>query len=298
MKRVSALVIAMLLALTMIAPASMAAKDTKSDGSVLKIETSTPEDGAKGVSVENLSVKLTMNKEMCSITKAQKKHNQSVIKLTDPKGKKIKVTAYYSPDYPNQVMIVSAVSNSKTQRFDSATEYTLTIGKSFTSADGSTFADKQVISFTTLNQTRSMEIYMVLMVLMMGGMIFFTTRSAKKNLEKEKEKKNEVSHVNPYKEAKRTGKTVEEIVEEDRKRKAKAAEAAERRRAEIEALEAEIRAEEAKQYNKRVSARRPISAAGSEYKVKVVTNQAKNSQSTNPKGQSGKQKNKKGGKKK
>ena len=298
MKRVSALVIAMLLALTMIAPASMAAKDTKSDGSVLKIETSTPEDGAKGVSVENLSVKLTMNKEMCSITKAQKKHNQSVIKLTDPKGKKIKVTAYYSPDYPNQVMIVSAVSNSKTQRFDSATEYTLTIGKSFTSADGRTIADKQVISFTTLNQTRSMAIYMVLMVLMMGGMIFFTTRSAKKNLEKEKEKKNEVSHVNPYKEAKRTGKTVEEIVEEDRKRKAKAAEAAERRRAEIEALEAEIRAEEAKQYNKRVSARRPISAAGSEYKVKVVTTQAKKSQSTNPKGQSGKQKNKKGGKKK
>ena len=162
MKRVSALVIAMLLALTMIAPASMAAKDTKSDGSVLKIETSTPENGAKGVSVENLSVKLTMNKEMCSITKAQKKHNQSVIKLTDPKGKKIKVTAYYSPDYPNQVMIVSAVSNSKTQRFDSATEYTLTIGKSFTSADGSTFADKQVISFTTLNQTRSMAIYLSL----------------------------------------------------------------------------------------------------------------------------------------
>ncbi|MDO4393091.1 MAG: Ig-like domain-containing protein [Bacillota bacterium] len=298
MKRVNALVIAMLMALAIAAPTCLAAKETTADNSALKIEVSTPEDGAEGVSVENLSVKLTMNKEMSSLTSAQKKHNQSAIKLTDPKGKKIKVNAYYSKEHPDQVMIVSATSNNKSQRFDSATKYTLTIGKNFSSADGSTFDKDQVISFTTLNQKRSMMIYMILMGLMMAGMIFFSMKSAKKNLEKEKEKDNEVSTVNPYKEAKRTGKTVEEIVEEDRKRKAKAAKASERRRAEIEALEAEIRAEEHKQFNKRVSVRRPISAAGSEYKVKAVSNQPKNSQSTNPKGQSGKQKNKKGGKKK
>lgn len=132
------------------------------------------------------------------------------------------------------------------------------------------------------------------MVLMMVGMIFFTTRSAKKAMEKTEETKDVYVPINPYKEAKRTGKSVEEVVAEEKKRKAKFEAAAAKKHAEEQALIEQIKKEEAKKYNKRVAGRRPISAAGSDYKVKLPTNEPKkNSKSTNPKGQSGKQKNSK-----
>lgn len=86
MKRVSALVIAMLMALAMIAPACMAASNSDS-GDALKIESSTPEKNATGVSVENLSVMITMNKEMDNLSDKAKESNAKALKLTDPKGK-------------------------------------------------------------------------------------------------------------------------------------------------------------------------------------------------------------------
>ena len=301
MKRISALVIAMLMAVAVIAPASMAANENETASEVLKITESTPTDGDKGVSVENLSVKLTFDKEMAGLSADQKKTNQNAIKLTDPEGKEISVTAYYSADHPDQVMIISATSGNKLNRFDSATEYTLSIGKNFASADGTALGTDQKISFTTLNQDRSMKIYMLLMVLMMAGMMFFTMRSAKKSAEKADNEKGVTKTVNPYKEAKRTGQSVEEIVAADRKKKEKAAEAAAKKREAALALEEEIMEQERKSHNKRVTARRPISAAGSDYKIKVKTTKKpeKSNKNTNPKGQTGKQKNKKnGGKKK
>ena len=57
-----------------------------------------------------------------------------------------------------------------------------------------------------------------MMVVMFGGMIVVTSKAAKKNIEEERKKQDK---VNPYKEAKKTGKSVEEIVEKDQKRKAK-----------------------------------------------------------------------------
>ena len=296
MKRISALVLAMIMAIAMAAPACMAANADNGAGATLSITESTPADGDKGVSVENLSVKLTFDKEMAGLSKAQKEQNQNAITLTNPKGKKVSIKAYYSKDYPNQVMIISATSGNKLNRFDSATEYTLTVGKDFTSADGTTLGQDQKIAFTTINQDRSMKVYMLLMALMMVGMVFFTTRSAKKAAEKEMKDKGVTQTVNPYKEAKRTGKSVEEIVAADKKKKAKVAEAAEKKRAAERALEEEIIAQERKRHNKRVTKKRPISAAGSEYKVEVVkTQKPEKKQSTNPKGQTGKQKNKKNG---
>lgn len=302
MKRISAIILTIILGVAMLAPACLAAKDTADAAGILKIVESTPADGATGVSVENLSVKLTFNKDMAGLSKQQRDKNQNAITLTDPKGKNIGIKAYYSSDYPNMVMIVSGTSDNKLNRFDSATVYTLTLGENFSAADGSTLGTEQKIAFTTINQNASMKVYMVLMALMMVGMIFFTTRSAKKSMEKQKNESGVTETVNPYKEAKRTGKSVEEIVAADKKKKAKAAEAAAKKRAAEEALEEQIRAQERKAHNKRVAGRKPISAAGSEYKVRVVETkkpkQEAKKKSTNPKGQTGKQKNKKGGKNK
>ena len=71
-------------------------------------------------------------------------------------------------------------------------------------------------------------------------MVFFTVRSTKKAQEKENEEKKKTEGVNPYKEAKRTGKSVEEIVAKDNRKKKKREEAEARQREAEAAIEAEI----------------------------------------------------------
>lgn len=125
-------------------------------------------------------------------------------------------------------------------------------------------------------------------------MIFFTSRSAKKAAEKEQEKKGKPETVNPYKEAKRTGKSVEEIVEKDQKRKAKQAEALAKQK-EKEAKWRQRRLEREKAASTKKVSVRNRSAAGSDYKVTVKKPEPPKHSSkgtTNPKNQSGKQKNK------
>ncbi|MBQ0079026.1 MAG: hypothetical protein KBS66_03915, partial [Eubacterium sp.] len=242
---------------------------------------------------ENLSVKLTFDRDMAGLDKAGRDANAKEMALTDPKGKKIAIKAYYSKDHANQVIILSDRSGKDANfRFDDNTEYTLTLGENFASSDGSTLGTPTTISFTTLNQKRSMMIYMGLMVVMMGGMVVFTTRSAKKQMEKDAQERGEYVPVNPYKEAKRTGRPVKEIIEEEAKKKAKHDAALAKRREAEKAIEEELKAEAKKSFNKRVAVRRPISAAGSEYKVTVVKPEPKKAKNTNPKGQTGKQKNK------
>jgi hypothetical protein len=137
------------------------------------------------------------------------------------------------------------------------------------------------------------------MVIMMVGMVVYSTKSAKKATEKENQAKGKSETVNPYKEAKRTGKSVEEIVAKDQQRKAKEAAAREKARAKEAEFLASLEAKDNKEEvvtssGKKVAGPRPISAAGSTYKIKVVKTQPEHKKgSTNPKGQSGKQKNSK-----
>ena len=102
--------------------------------------------------------------------------------------------------------------------------YTLHIDENLVSASGDTLSDKALaesdISFTTVNQSKTNMINMLMMVAMIVVMIFFTIRGSKKEAEKNPKKEEK---VNPYKEAKRTGKSVEEIVAKDEKAKAKKA---------------------------------------------------------------------------
>jgi hypothetical protein len=116
-----------------------------------------------------------------------------------------------------------------------------------------------------------MIVSMGMMVAMIGGMLFFGMRDTKKKAEEEKNGKKKASYesVNPYKEAKRTGKSVEEIVAEDQKKKEKF----EAKEAKEEAKEAAKRARHEKEEdegansNLRVPRPRPISEAGSTYKA-------------------------------
>lgn len=304
MKRIGALVCLMIMAVAVLAPASFAANDANSQKAGFEIVTSTPHDGDDGVSVENLSVKIYFSKEVMPENDQVRKANAKAFKLTDKKGNKIPIKVYYSEEEQEDglLMVVSDVTKSKT-KIEGATQYILTIDRNLEATDGTKLGETQTIKFKTLDQKRSTMVYTILMVAMMVGMVYFTSKSAKKATEKDNQEKGKSETVNPYKEAKRTGKSVEEIVEKDRKRKEKEAEALAKKKARDAEILAALDEEEEEEIssNKRVAGPRPISVTGSEYKVKVVKTQKPDKKgSTNPKGQSGKQKNakKKGGKKK
>ena len=306
MKRISALVCMILLAIAMCMPVCFAdnggQQAVKND---LKIVQSSPEDGAEGVAVDNLSVKIYFNKDVRPETAKAKKANAKQFVLKSSEGIKIPIQVYYNDDEEGLILVAAdVVSADKDHQIKGDETYVLTIKKNFKAADGATMAQKQTITLKTLNQGRSMVIYMILMVLMMGGMVFFTVRSTKKAQEKEKEEK-KAQTVNPYKEAKKTGKSVEEIVAKDNKKKRKKEEAEARQREAEAAIEAEILEQIRRESNKRVSGPRPISSTGSKYKVSVVTGDGKKVEqpkeskarsskgTTNPKNQTGKKKNSK-----
>jgi len=301
MKRIGAIACLMIMTVTMFASAVFAdnadSQSETADTAGFTIESSTPEDGATGVSVENLSVKIYFSKEMMPQSNKIKKSNAKQFTLTAADGTDIPVNVYYSETEQEDglLMVVSDTINSDIT-ISGDTEYTLTIGSDLQATDGTTLGTEETITFKTLNQSRSTTVYMIMMIVMIVGMVFFSSRSAKKAAEKEAASKGKHEKVNPYKEAKRTGKSVEEIVAKDQKQKAKEAEALAKKRAAQAELEAKEAEKEAAASHKRVAAPKPISSTGSSYKVKVVKTQKTQPQhkgTTNPKNQTGKQKNKK-----
>ena len=302
MRKISALICAMMIAIFMMAPAAFAAEtDTAAVTEPgFTVVSSSPEDGDTGVAVDNFSVKIYFSKEMLPKSDAVRKANEKQFTLTDEEGEYIPVKVYYSEKEKKRGLMMVAAdysnNNEKNVTIKGATEYTLTIGDGLQAADGSTYNQTSTIAVKTLNQQRSMIVYMVLMFAMMGGMVFFTMRSTKKAQEKEKEE-HANKGVNPYKEAKRTGKSVDEIVAKNEKAKAKKLAAEQKKKDAEAALEAEILERMRKEKNKRVAGPRPISAAGSSYRVKVASSKQQdepkktNKGTTNPKNQSGKKKN-------
>lgn len=259
----------------------------------LTIKEQYPEDGATGTSVENVSIKIWFNQDVKPRNQNIRKANKKNIRLVDEKGKSLPVYVAYSPDEEGLMMVLT--SEDTTIKGDS--KYTLTIDPGFQAASGDTLAAQDKVSFTTLNQSRAMTVNMVMMVVMMAGMIFFSSRSMKKQMEKEKAEKGKRDTVNPYKEAKRTGKSVDEIVEKDKKNKEKQAAAAAKRAEKYRKQQQEQEAEEkaSEPNRKRVAGPRPISAGGGTYKApkKKVSEKNENRGTTRPKNQTGKQKNSK-----
>ncbi len=235
---------------------SFAADDT------LEIVNTYPVDGQKNTTIENMSVKLDFNQDVGS--KDNRKSNSKAFTIKDEKGKKVPIRVMYNPKDVKQVMVIADNHDGKNKTLDD-THYTLHISKNFVSDNGTALGKDVDITFKTMNQKRNTMIYMAMMVVMFGGMFFFTTRSARKAQESEDIEK-EVK-VNPYKEAKRTGKSVEEIVAKQEKERAKRAEKAEKARAKREAEEAQLAAlyeedEELPYGHFRVKRPRPISEVG------------------------------------
>lgn len=215
MKRIGVLVCLILMVVSVLAPASFAANENNSQNTGFAIESSIPHNNDDGVSVENLSVKIYFNKDVMPASNKIKKANAKEFKLTDKKGKSIPVNVYYSDKEEGLLMVVSDLNNKKAKEKNITIQgdmnYTLTIGKDLQATDGSRLGHEETIKFKTLNQQQSTRVYMILMAVMIVGMIVFTTKSAKKAAEKEDQNAGKSKTVNPYKEAKRTGKSVEKL---------------------------------------------------------------------------------------
>lgn len=257
-------------------------------GASFTIEKTSPEDGSTGMSVDNMGVKVFFSKDIYN--KDNEAANIKLCTLKDDKGKVIPSKVVFSEKNKDVMLVLADTGSKQENKAKGKTKYTLIIEKGLKAADGSVMAEGKKVTFETLDPKSSMTVSMVMMGLMLVGMIFFTSREAKKQAQGDTPKKEE--KVNPYKVARETGKSVEEVVEKDRKRKEKQAAAAAkktRRKGEDEDDEEEVASD-----NMRVSRPRPISEAGSTYRhVRPKKKQAQpRAKSTNPKKQTGRQRNK------
>lgn len=216
-----------------------------------------PKDGSTGASIENLGVKVYFSNDMTEDIAG--KVNKDAFQLYDEEGDKLPTRVLYNDQEEGVVLVLLDTTSDKKVTAKGNTEYTLKISGNLQDDQGNTLGKDTEISFKTLNQKTNTMISMGMMVLMFGGMIIVTTKSAAKKATEDQKKKEE--KVNPYKEAKKTGKSVEEIVAKDEKRKAKQAEKEAR-----EALKDDDDDYEDDDVNKyRVKRRHSASEAGSRY---------------------------------
>ena len=185
-----------------------------------------PADGATGTAIENVSVKLYFDTDFTAEKIGEA--NADAFKLFGPDGEKLPIRVLYPPKEDGVVLVLldttydgdgdgqadymNAVQNS---------EYRLVVSGNLTDDAGNILGADKSIRFTTINQTLSMGVNMAMMTVMMVGMVMVTSKQTKKQYE-EMKKEAGVEAFNPYKEAKRTGKSVQEVIAQHEKDVAKA----------------------------------------------------------------------------
>lgn len=228
----------------------------------LTLVESYPRDGQKNAAVENLGVKLTFSDPVN--LESNQEANNACFSLSGPDGD-MPIQIYYNPDIPEQVLVLhDRTETENTNAARSSEEYVVKISGDFMDNEGNTLGADKTITFRTTDVRRNNIIYFVLMAVMMGGMIFFSSRQARNQAAQAAESGTAQPEVfNPYKEAKRTGKSLTEVIAEHDKEVAKQ-KAKQTKRMIQEEYDDYEEVEEAIT-NYKVKGPRPISAAGSTY---------------------------------
>lgn len=185
----------------------------------LKIVSSYPQDGQKNTSMENLGVKIVFNNKIDA--KSVQKYNTSQVSLVDEKGVKVPIKVLFSEKGGKMMLAVADLNDSKYRVLNNA-EYTLNIASNFRDNEGNTLGQDEQITFKTYNQKANTWVNMGMMAVMFGGLFLVSMKSATKR-EEEQEASAAQESFNPYKEAKRTGKSLEEVMAEQAKKEAKLA---------------------------------------------------------------------------
>ena len=187
----------------------------------LTLKESYPKDGATGASIENLGVKLYFDSSMTAEKAGTA--NAEAFTLTGPDGKELPTRVLYPEKEEGVVLVLldTTADLDKDGKADyqtavSNSEYKLVISGELTDDNGNTLGQDQTITFTTINQQIAIMVNMLMMVVMFGGMMFISTKQAKKAVQDAGRKQKDEA-FNPYKEAKRTGKSVAEVIEQHEK---------------------------------------------------------------------------------
>lgn len=223
-----------------------------------------PADGAKNAAVENLGVKFTFSSPIDA--EANHEANAKCFSLIGPEGNTLPTKIYYNPKDSTQLLLLYDTTETGPLTGGSSEHYQVKVSGNLVDNEGNVLGQDINIGFDTINQTFNTGVYMVIMVLMMGGMVFFTTRQARKKAAEGTQdgRAPKEEAFNPYKEAKRTGKSVAEVtaIHEREVAKAEAKAAKKNVREYDEDYEDE---EEFDNGNYKVKGPRPISAGGSSY---------------------------------
>ena len=238
----------------------------------LRIESTTPEDGAKDTTKENLCVKIIFNNEVGN--EESQEANKDAFRIVDNTGKEIPSVIYYNKEDEKYVLVhvdSSKVPTTGDDAIQDNTEYTCIIDADFRDNEGNTLGEEQRVSFTTMNQGRGIMVYMILMIGMMVVMMGLTVYQTKKDAEKKAAQDVPEETFNPYKEAKQTGKSVEQVIAEHEKASSKEGDimgllGVSKEKAEEEPKRRDKNAKRDGEYYC-VKKPQPISAAGSTYKT-------------------------------
>ena len=264
----------------------------------LELLDSSPKDGSSEARPENFLVKLYFNEDVSA--KDVQSENKGAFKFTDSKGKELPVRVLYDSKKPKEIWVLVD------EILKSDTSYKLYISGDLKMTNDDTLGQDKIINLKTRNLSTDNNVNMGMMGVMMVGMIFFTSISTKRNLKKKEEEEQAKSDapVNPYKVAKETGKSVEDVVAKTQKEREKAkAQAAKKNKGKPENRDKVTEDDDDRNKdNKRVTGPRPISVTGSAFitgrKAKAELEREKAAAraaagTTRPKTATGKSKNKK-----
>ncbi|MBQ3290952.1 MAG: Ig-like domain-containing protein [Mogibacterium sp.] len=185
----------------------------------LELVSSYPEDGQTKTSMENLGVKLTFSKPINS--EEAKKIDESKFKIVDEDGEQVPIKVLFSDKNDGLVLVVAYDDNGFIAKNNE--EYKLTIAADLVDNDGNVLGQEKTITFRTYNQRINNMVNMGMMFVMFGGIMILSIRQNNNKKEEEQEKNEPKEAFNPYKEAKRTGKSVEEVMAEQAKKEEKLA---------------------------------------------------------------------------
>jgi len=249
MKRIGAIVSLSLLIVLLVSTTLCFAAD-------LEIIDTYPKEAQHNLQPTNCGVKLWFSENMYA------PENFDVVskcfKIVDGDGKTVPSTVNWGEKEKNMILVLAnkdLVVNST---------YKLYVSDELISANGDALGESMELTFGTRDTSKDMTANMIMMGLMFAGMLFFSSKAMKKQTEKAAKESDD--KVNPYKIAKETGKSVEEVMEKLEKEKQKKAKAQAKKNASRKSSDDDDDADyDTDNDNKRVSAARPISAAGSTY---------------------------------
>ncbi len=184
-----------------------------------ELVSSYPEDGQSNTSMENLGVKLAFSNAMDSSEATAA--NADKFAIYDEDGKTIPVQVLFSDKEKGLVLVLADTDQGFVAKNNS--EYRLVISGDLVDNEGNTLGADKTVTFKTYNQRINNMVNMVMMFVMFGGIMVLSLRQNNEKAEEEPKEEPKEQAFNPYREAKKTGKSIEEVKAEQAKKEAKEA---------------------------------------------------------------------------